>query len=451
MFLINLLLCLVAAKQCLFYLQIIQRKEYRMDKMLDFMPSNEFRQLMRKPWKLLRPSFTTKAKLLATISVVLSSFLILIAGSVWESALFALFPIIPVLLSILLTYPLDRYLKSKKVKAASVKRAQLKNLKVIGISGSFGKTTVKYYLTQLLNSRFKVEATDKFENTLLGNAEKLNSLDSNTEILIAEIGAYDHREGQKICELIQPDIGIVTGLNNQHIALFKTSENIITGESHVLNYAAKNYVNMTTKLSQELANKHKNIEKYNDKTAKKIKLSLTGSSFELNGEEYKTNLFTKGNIENLTVAIMVAEELGVSKAKIKKIVKDLQTPPGTLEVSMSNGVTTIDDSHNANYDGVLNALSIAKLHEGYKVLVMDEIAELGTESKRVHTELSEVINDSGFDKVLVCGKNFSTELLSSIDESKIINSKEELENIVKNKENVLLLLEGYRARNYKIT
>jgi UDP-N-acetylmuramoyl-tripeptide--D-alanyl-D-alanine ligase len=423
---------------------------------------------------LLMPKFSSKMisiffvslLLLYTLASFVMSFQFAI-GAIFGLAVIFTIPIM-ILISSLLIKPIEIFKKKQIIDQAKSKREQMPNLKVIAVSGSYGKTTTKDILYELLSSKFKVIKSQKNQNTNLSLARQVIGLDPETEIMIAEIGAYKKGDGNDTCVFLNPTVSIITGLNNQHLSLFGSEQSIVEAESESIAFlpdGAKVYINMDSTLCKKII-VPKGIESI--KYGIKNDLDVSGSdittkdfqtTFTINRMNKRTklttNLVSNGNIENLVGALAVALDLGVDMDSIHDIITTIPATPGALEVIQKPWGNLINDSYNANINGVINAISLLKEMKGKKILVLDDILELGEQAIDTHKVLAYSISKLNIDLVILMGRNYTqviTEILVQEDykgEYYIYDKqRSQIDEIMdkgfENSTNVLL--EGYRSR-----
>lgn len=299
-----------------------------------------------------------------------------------------------VLVAYFITLPFEvinskRYVRKAKKKLAN----EYPNIKIIGITGSFGKTSVKNILSALLSTKYKVCATPYSYNTPLGLSKTiLEKLNCECEIFIAEMGAKYVGDIKYLTEMATPDIGVITGIGNQHLATFGSQENLIRTKAELIYNMKPNgkaYINTDTKYAKDLFdsfNKEK-IETSLGLTSgkvyvKNIKTTSEGSEFDLmlDGETVhaKTSLLGKHNVSNILLAVAVAYDLGVDKESIVYAISKLVAPSHRLAIVPSNNnITVIDDAYNGNVEGTKVALEVLSEFEGKKIVITPGLVELG--------------------------------------------------------------------------
>ena len=334
----------------------------------------------------------------------------------------ALYPVImsiPLIIKIV-ELPLNCYYTKKNRKYIYEQKRRLEQLKpiVIGITGSYGKTSCKKILEFLLSEKFCVATTEKNYNTPLGVALSVEKLTGSEQIFIAEFGARKVGDIGELCELFTPDYGILTGVCEQHLESFGTAENIYKekfklalcvskrGGTCVFNINDKNVFRMW----REHRGKKISAGSYKkgDVYASEIELMYNGSAFILNfgNNKYlcKTKLLGRHNIQNIVMCAAMARELGCSPDEIVKRIELLQPIEHRLEYIYANGVHILDDAYNANTYGVKSSLEMLKLFPGRHIVVSQGIVELGSISSRINEAIGEELSEVS-DIVILCGPN----------------------------------------------
>lgn len=278
--------------------------------------------------------------------------------------------------------------------------------KIIGITGSYGKTTTKNFLRDILSVRFRAYATPKSYNTLMGISLAINrdlADDYRSEYFISEMGAYVEGEIDRICQLTPPDIAIVTEVGPQHLERFGSLENVRRAKYEivknlpadgvaVLNWdnayvramAEAGYPKTILTVSRELT-----LEAAQEQgvawIASDVKATLGGLSFTAahaaSGERalIKTEVVGEHNATNLLLCIAVAYHEGIALRDIARRIRSLQPAESRLVLkTTAAGITIINDAYSANPKGVASALKVLGLHEtGARLLITPGMIELG--------------------------------------------------------------------------
>ena len=256
--------------------------------------------------------------------------------------------------------PLEQAIDRHYVADAARILREMPNLTVIGVTGSYGKTSVKYFLNTLLSSRFNVLQTPGNYNTTLGVVRTIREqMKPFHEIFICEMGAREVGDIKEICDLVHPDHGIITSIGPQHLQSFHTIENII-GTKFELADAVPAEGRVFLNYDNGYIRGHKidkNVVSYGTTgsdiayRAYDIAVSPNGSTFKMQdkqgGEyEFHTRLVGNHNVQNIAGAIAVAHTLGIPMEKLRYPVKQLESVPHRLQLSRQGGRILLDDSYN---------------------------------------------------------------------------------------------------------
>jgi len=301
---------------------------------------------------------------------------------------------------------------------------------VIGITGSYGKTSTKYFTEALMGSRFRVLKTRASFNTILGVCRAINEeLGPEHEVLIVEMGAYRRGEIRDMARLTRPHIGVLTAIGPQHLERFGSIETIEKAKFELLEALPADgiaVVNNDDPRVRRLAGtlKRPAIRCYGidystaeyssgelDLRADSIEHGPEGLTFDLVDREgkrvtVKTRLIGLHNISNILAAATVAQVAGVSLREIAGAIGRLQPVPHRLETHTgADGVTIIDDAYNSNPVGAANALeALAAFKTGRRILVTPGMVELGAEQDARNEEFG-VRAASSCDYVILVGRN----------------------------------------------
>ena len=309
--------------------------------------------------------------------------------------------------AIIITLPLDSFLKRRIIQKAKRKIARYPRLKIVGITGSYGKTTMKEILKTVLAKRFAVLATNDSINTPVGIARLiLEKLSEETEVFIIEMGAYHRGDIKTLCALTPPDISVLTGINEAHIERFGSIANTVTAKFEIVRYAKKGAVAILNADDKRIRGgytariyghttifygmKEKELSRYG---VDNIRLEDGGlrQSFALineHGEAYHLTTPLLGDYAPATImgAICVAEALGMTRAEITHGVVMTRSIAHRLEpFSTANGVLVIDDSYNGNPDGAREAIRVlARFKNRRKLYITPGLVEMGKMSAEIH-------------------------------------------------------------------
>ena len=277
---------------------------------------------------------------------------------------------------------------------------QFKGLKIVAITASYGKTSIKNYLAQVLSKKFNVYKTPRSVNTIGGIVKDVNDdLPMGTQIYIAEAGAREQGDIEEIANFLKPQYAIIGSVGEQHIEYFKTLDNIIHTKMEILK---------SPRLIHGFVHNSVPILKYDTITTFPNNLNITKSN--LDGiwfdimidnkiEHFHAPILGSFNAINLTAVILMAKELGMNIDDIKKEIEKLDQVEHRLHISKVGGKIILDDSFNGNIEGMLEAIQISTTHDGRKVIITPGIVE---STKEANEKFAKAIDDL-FDLVIITG------------------------------------------------
>lgn len=352
--------------------------------------------------------------------------ILLIFGYFFASKIYFLFAIF---LTILLSNLTEKLMFNFYKKIAKRKLNNIKDLKIVAITASYGKTSIKNFLYHILKNHFNTYKTPRSVNTIAGLVLDVNmDLPSNTQIYIAEAGARVKGDIKTIANFLEPQICVVGTIGEQHIEYFKSLENIQNTKKELLSSKRleKAFVHKSADAKESL-----NIDIF-PKNLEILDSSLNGIrfSFEINNkrEEFFAPILGSFNAINLSAVILVANYLKIDIKSIKDSLKTLPQVEHRLQKIEANGKVIIDDSFNGNFEGMMEAFNLCKTYSGRKVIITPGLVESTIEAnKKIALKIDEV-----FDFVILTG-SLNIEVLSqNIDKDKtfILKDKSQMQNIL---------------------
>ena len=339
-----------------------------------------------------------------------------------------------IMISIIINKPVEKlvYL-SYKTKAVN-KLRQMNNLKVIGITGSYGKTSSKNILSDILNVKYNALASPKNFNTPYGLIITVNNhLDKFDDILIAEMGAYKVGEIKDLCNLVKPKYGILTKIGTAHIEIFGSQENIQKGKFELIESLPSDGIGVLNgddelQVNYKLKNNCKIIwigidNKDVDVRAENIKTSNKGTTFNVvfKGDKKKYTFTTKllgyNNIYNILASLALAKEFGLTVSQMKKAVLGVRSVEHRLELREAGNITYIDDSYNSNPVGSKMALEVLKTMPGKRIVITPGMVELGDKSYELNKKFGTYMKDNA-DIVILVGEKITKPIRDGLKEVK---------------------------------
>ncbi|MPQ43689.1 UDP-N-acetylmuramoyl-tripeptide--D-alanyl-D-alanine ligase [Clostridium tarantellae] len=328
-------------------------------------------------------------------------------------------------------------------------------LKVIGITGSAGKTSTKDLLAALLSDKFKVFKTKGNFNNDIGLPLMILELDSNYDIAVLEMGMNNLKEIEKLAEISSPDMAIITNIGLSHIENLKTRDNILKAKMEITTYFGENnilVVNGNDDKLSDIDSKDYNIiktgigEDFNI-GAKDFESREFSSKFKVFyndlEEEFLLNMPGKHNVQNLMLGIAISKELGLTLKEMKNGLKNLKATSMRLELIKNNKFIIVNDCYNSSPSSVKSAIDVVKSINGKRRIgIFGTMKELGAEARNAHNEIGKYAKENKIDLVLCCGE-FSENIQNGFGLGCIVfNNKEELiknlKNVVKNDDIVLV-------------
>ncbi len=372
------------------------------------------------------------------------------------------FPLI-VSFVVLFFWPITVLIKKYYVYKAKLYLSQFENLKVIGVTGSYGKSTTKEFLFTVLKESFKVIKTKGNTNTEIGVARQILSTDfSNYDVFIVEMGAYKKGEIRLIGNMVRPDIGIITSVNEQHLSLFGSIEKTMAAKYELIESVKRDGVsvfNYDNERTRALGNKTKDkkvifYSKNNNNVdcyATNIQVHEDCLEFNINKRDsVKVNIIGEYNITNIMGVYAIAKALGMDELKIKEGIKKIRNINKTMCLTEWDTNYLIDDTYNANPDGVIAAINhLQTFKKRKKIIVFSHMIELGKEVEHLHEKIGEVI-DKVCDEVYFMDIEHAEYMLRGfINKSKVIIEKDPktIFRYLQKTSNAVILFEGRDSQN----
>ena len=304
---------------------------------------------------------------------------------------------------------------------AKKKLKEMPSLKKIGITGSYGKTSCKNILNDILNVEFISSTTPKNYNTTYGMILTVNNyLDKFNDIFVAEMGAFQRGDIKKICDFVKPQYGILTRIGTAHLESFGSQENIQKGKFELIESLPSDGIAVLNRddelqVSYHLKNKCRVIwigidSEDADVRATNLKFDYRGTSFDChfkgdkNTYHFETCLLGKNNVYNILGALALGEAFGISKEKLIVGVKKVKPIAHRLELKKMGNINLIRDDYNSNPVGAKAALDMLKLMPGKRVIVTPGMIELGSREYELNLELGRQIAKV-CDEVILVGEH----------------------------------------------
>ena len=307
---------------------------------------------------------------IATVSLLLVPFLILLCN--------------------LINRPVELAINRYYIRDAKKILASHESLITVGVTGSYGKTSVKFMLGALLGAKYDVLVTPENYNTPLGVTKTIrNSLRATHDVFVCEMGAKHVGDIKEICDIVHPRHGIITSVGPQHLESFHTLENV-----------QKTKFELAEALPQWgtlcVNGEDANIQSFScprpavtygfsadcDYYATNLSVTLAGTTFTVHHKQetatFKVSLIGRHNVLNLIGAIAICCELGIDLQKLPPYARKIQPVTHRLQLTRRGNTAIIDDAYNANPSGVKAAMDVLSLFDGFRIVITPGMVELGS-------------------------------------------------------------------------
>lgn len=332
----------------------------------------------------------------------------------------------PLAIAYIGSYIVEKFLFLTFKKQAKAKLESVPHLQVIAITGSYGKTSIKNFLTEILATKYRVYATPRSVNTLGGIMRDVNeSLPTDAEIYICEAGARESGDIYDITTFVEPQTVVVGKVGLAHIEYFKSIENIIATKLEIMQSPRLENAYIHNSVTEEA---HEKVTFFGDDVSN-LEATLEGTDFSVDGMNLHTDVLGSFQTMNIEVCIKIAKQFGMSDEEIIKAVRKLTPVEHRLQLIKAGGKIILDDGYNGNIDGMLEGIRLCSLHEGgHRVVVTPGLVE---SSQELNLKLIKAINET-FDIVIVTGelnaKIFDENL--KVKQKTILHDKSKITNIL---------------------
>ncbi len=320
--------------------------------------------------------------------------------------------------------PVESTIQNGFKRQARKKLASMPNLKVIAITGSYGKTSTKFVINSFLKERMQVCVTPGSFNTPMGICKVINNdLNANHQVLILEMGARYEGNIKELCDIAQPDISVITNVGISHLETFGSKE-AVAKEKSTLAYELKPggslILNGDDPVVSQMGSHRNDIKRVfigeeGQITAKNISVDQNGTKFHMewlnaNGdveqsEIIQTKLLGAHNVQNLLLGAAVARELGIRIQTISIAAAVLEPVEHRLELQQRGDITVINDAFNSNPVGAKNAVEIlASFERGRRIIITPGMVELGDLEEQENFKFGEHIGNANLELVILVGK-----------------------------------------------
>lgn len=342
-----------------------------------------------------------------------------------------------VIMAVVILMPVENIINKRYWNDAARILASMPELRVIGVTGSYGKTSTKHFLERILSEKYDVVITPGSYNTTMGVIRTVRELiKPYNNIFICEMGAKQKGDIREICSLVRPEIGIVTAVGPMHLETFKSIENVQSTKFELVDALPTDGLAVVNDDFEYCSNRkvdNVKCERYttskklfgkDDYWAQDIEYTSGGTSFTVKGKDgtelhLTTRLLGEFNISNILAAITVAKYLGIEDELIKRGVASIEPVEHRLSMKHTvTGVTILDDAFNSNPDGSRMALEVLKEFKGGKrIVVTPGMVELGSRQFELNEKFGERIAEC-CDIAIVVGRHNREAITKGIEKGK---------------------------------
>jgi UDP-N-acetylmuramoyl-tripeptide--D-alanyl-D-alanine ligase len=329
------------------------------------------------------------------------------------------------------------------------------NTKIIGLTGSNGKTTTKELINNVLAKKFNTKATQGNFNNHIGVPLTLLDLDENTEIGIVEMGANHQKEIDFLCKLAQPELGLITNFGQAHLEGFGGIEGVISGKSEIYEYLSRTGGTIILNIDDPLQRKwmsynpHYTFGEHSDANChlKYLKRKSKPLALSLEDQTIESQLHGEYNFSNIGAVVALGKFFGLSIEQIQSGISTYQSTNNRSQRIEKGNNKIILDAYNANPSSMkasITAFIYNKKNRG--VVILGDMFELGSFTQQAHQQIIEQLESSGIERILVVGEHFFRTQSNDPRVSRF-ESLEEIKNYLKQNpiENSEILIKGSRG------
>lgn len=335
--------------------------------------------------------------------------------------LLSIFSFVPLICADIILMPVEKMIQQRYVRDAKRILRSMPQLKIIGITGSYGKTSTKHYLHRILSEKYDTLMTPGSFNTPMGVVRTIREqMKPFNEVFICEMGAKQKGDIKEICDIVHPSMGIVTAVGPMHLESFKTLENVQATKFELIDALPSDGLAVINNDFEMCADRNVNNVKtiryaitnlaHADYRAVDVKYSADGTSFTIEGPDgftlpLETRLLGECNVSDLLGAACIALALGVEPDKIRYAVSSIAQVEHRLSIKRTpGGVTIIDDAFNSNPAGSKMAVDVlSQFTEGRRIIITPGMIELGSEQHNLNKTLGQHIGRN-LDIAIVVGE-----------------------------------------------
>lgn len=328
--------------------------------------------------------------------------------------------------------PIENQIHQHFIDEAKAKLRQMNDLTVVAITGSYGKTSTKFMIRDLLAERMSVYATPGSYNTPMGICKAINDeLEGHHQVLILEMGARYEGNIDELCDIAQPDIAVVTNVGIAHLETFGSQDAIARTKSTLVKRLKKGgtaVLNFDDERVKQMMTLRSDIDVVStgasgsSVTASDVSFSHKGTQFTVHfdnqQESFQTKLLGKHNVENMLLAVGVASCFNVRLKTMAVAARQIEAVEHRLELKKEGGLTIIDDAFNSNPVGAKNAVEIlSQFSGGRRIIITPGMIEMGEQQAEENRKFGRYIGKAHLDLVVLVGPDQTKPIKDGIEET----------------------------------
>lgn len=333
-----------------------------------------------------------------------------------------------VLIACVITKPLEKIIAAYYINDAKRILKKRPDLKIIGITGSYGKTSTKFILSTILSEKYSVLTPPASYNTTMGVVRVIRErLQPDDEVFVCEMGSRHKGDIKEICDIVHPQKAVITSIGPQHLDTFGSIEGVQAGKFELIESLPENGSAVFSSLNEYIRElfDRANCKKYSagfletdDVRAENISVGCSGSAFTLVTKQGSTECFTsllgKHNISNILVAAAAALDMGLTLEQVASGIKKIRPVEHRLQIVNQKPVTVIDDAFNSSPDGASAALDVLGAFTGRRIIVTPGFVELGADEDKYHVALGKKIKENA-DVAILVGKKRTAKISEGLE------------------------------------
>lgn len=350
---------------------------------------------------------------------------ILSFGWVFASALVPFF----IFLAGQITRPYENYVHRHFIKLARKKLGRMSDLTVVAITGSYGKTSTKFMIRDLLEERFSVCTTPGSYNTPMGICKVINNdLKAHHQVLVLEMGARYKGNIDELCDIAEPDIAVVTNVGIAHLETFGSQHAIAQTKSTLVRRTKRGgtvVLNADDQRVDEMSDLREDVtvvrvgQKHGEIKGTDIEYGPRGMQFRAavnnESETFQMKLLGSHNVQNMLLAIGVGKSMGLRLSTMSMAARNIEPVEHRLELAQQGDITVIDDAFNSNPVGATNAVqTLSQFKTGRRIIITPGMIELGEKQEEKNREFGEAIGKANLDLVILVGREQTKDIRTGI-------------------------------------